>query len=195
MPAPLMGGELTLKTSESGRRPRNLFLRSHTAGNPAVREQHYDNARSGNSTSSSPDDHVISDRTRFVFRRRQRKRPNLSDYTVDPSAAYEKKTSWKSTAYSATKVAIYVVKESSDVFPALKTVAGVLFTILNHCDVWFIPLIPPAHGAYYDSQQTVACRQTIMSLIPRVEGLAQSLSEPAPEGEVKEEERRKVLKR
>jgi len=31
------------------------------------------------------------------------------------------------------------------------------------------------------------------SLIPRVEGLAESLSVPALEGEVKEQERRKVL--
>jgi len=31
--------------------------------------------------------------------------------------------------------------------------------------------------------------------MPRVEGLAQSLGAPVPEGEVKEEERRKVLER
>ena len=47
----------------------------------------------------------------------------------------------------------------------------------------------------YISQQTIACRKTIESLIPRVEGLAASLSAPVPEGEVKEEERRKTLKR
>jgi len=41
----------------------------------------------------------------------------------------------------------------------------------------------------------MACRQTIESLIPRVEGLAQSLGVPIPEGEVKEEERRKILER
>jgi len=41
----------------------------------------------------------------------------------------------------------------------------------------------------------MACRQTIESLIPRVEGLAQSLSSPVPEGEFKEEERRKILER
>jgi len=32
-------------------------------------------------------------------------------------------------------------------------------------------------------------------LIPRVEGLAQSLGAPVPQGEVKEEKRREVLKR
>jgi hypothetical protein len=40
----------------------------------------------------------------------------------------------------------------------------------------------------------MACRQTIESLIPRVEGLAQSLSRPVPEGEVEEKGRRTILK-
>ena len=41
----------------------------------------------------------------------------------------------------------------------------------------------------------MTCRKTIESLMPRVEGLAQSLSVPVPEGEAKEEERRRSLKR
>ena len=41
----------------------------------------------------------------------------------------------------------------------------------------------------------MACRQTIESLMPRVEKLAESLSAPVPEGEDKEEERRDILKR
>ena len=39
----------------------------------------------------------------------------------------------------------------------------------------------------------MANRESIQSLIPRVEGLAESLSAPAPEGEVKEIERRQTL--
>jgi hypothetical protein len=40
----------------------------------------------------------------------------------------------------------------------------------------------------------MANRESITSLLPRVEGLAESLSSPAPEGEVKEIKRRKELK-
>ena len=43
-------------------------------------------------------------------------------------------------------------------------------------------------------QQAMANRETVESLIPRVEGLAESLSIPAPEGEVKEIRRRQKLK-
>ena len=38
----------------------------------------------------------------------------------------------------------------------------------------------------------MACRQTIQSLIPRVERLGESLNGPAPEGEGGEEEKRRV---
>ena len=54
---------------------------------------------------------------------------------IDPSAAPESESDWKSTAYAATKVAIDLVKESSDAFPPLKSVMGGLSAILNHCDV------------------------------------------------------------
>ena len=43
-------------------------------------------------------------------------------------------------------------------------------------------------------QQAMANRGSIESLIPRVEGLAESLSTPAPEGEIKEIKRRQKLK-
>jgi len=118
----------------------------------------------------------------------------LSSYAVDPSAAYENKSNWKSTAYASAKVVIDVVKESSDVFTPLKSVAGGLSAVLKHYDVR-IPILPyhPRHSQL--DQQTMVNRQTIESLIPRVEGLAESLSTPVPEGEVKERGRREVLKR
>jgi hypothetical protein len=39
----------------------------------------------------------------------------------------------------------------------------------------------------------MANRKTLKSLVPRVEGLAESLKEPPPEGEVREIERRQDL--
>ena len=57
-----------------------------------------------------------------------------------------------------------------------------------------IPAPPnPLHRSLLN-QQTVANRETIESLIPRVEGLAKSLSTPVPEGEVKEIKRRQELR-
>ena len=47
----------------------------------------------------------------------------------------ENKPDRKSTAYATTRLAIQMVKESSDGFPPLKSVAGGLSAILNHCDV------------------------------------------------------------
>ena len=41
----------------------------------------------------------------------------------------------------------------------------------------------------------MANRGIIESLIPRIEGLAQSLSSPVSEGEIEEIERRKILRR
>ena len=40
-----------------------------------------------------------------------------------------------STAYVSAKVVIDLVKESSDVFPSLKSTASGLSAILKHCDV------------------------------------------------------------
>ena len=52
-------------------------------------------------------------------------------------------SSWKSAAYASAKVVVDVVKESSDVFVPLKSVAGGLATILKHYDVWSISALLP----------------------------------------------------
>ena len=75
-------------------------------------------------------------------------RPKSPGHTVDQRATSEGKSNWGSTAYATTKLAINLVKESSDAFPPLKSVAGGLSAILNHCDVHNIPLMLPAHYAY-----------------------------------------------
>ena len=64
--------------------------------------------------------------------------PEIPDDTIVPEVVPESKPDWKSTAYATTKLAIDLVKESSDVFPPLKSVAGGLSAILNHCDVRFV---------------------------------------------------------
>ena len=59
----------------------------------------------------------------------------LSSYAIDPTAAYENKLGWKSTLYASAGLAVDVLKESSDVFTPLKSVAGGLSAILKHYDV------------------------------------------------------------
>jgi len=68
----------------------------------------------------------------------------LSSYVVDPSAAYENKSNWNSGAYASTKLVIDVVKDSSDVFTPLKSVAGGLSAILKHYDVRCAPFAIPS---------------------------------------------------
>lgn len=122
----------------------------------------------------------------------EHKPPELSSYFVDPTAAYERKSNWRSNLYASAGVVINVLKESSDACTPLKSVAGGLSTILTYYDVrriYFLKTI-----TLPSNQQTVANRGSIESLIPRIEGLAESLTEPVPDGEVKEINRREALK-
>ena len=65
------------------------------------------------------------------------------DRTIDKGAVNQNESSWTSAAYSSAKVVIDLVKESSDVFPPLKSVAGGLAVLLKHCDVRSFSLIYP----------------------------------------------------
>ena len=88
------------------------------------------------------DRHGIADRIRSVFKTGHNHSSKLSEYALDTSAIDKDRSDWKSTAYSTTKLAIQMVKESSDAFPPLKSVAGGLSAILNHCDVRSVALRP-----------------------------------------------------
>ena len=57
------------------------------------------------------------------------------DHAIDEGAVNQNGSSWMSAAYSSTKVVIDVVKESSDVFPPLKSAASGLAAVLKHFDV------------------------------------------------------------
>ena len=119
---------------------------------------------------------------------------NISSCVVDPTAVYENKPNWKSTVYTSGRLAVDVLKESSDAFTPLKSVVGGLSAVLKYYDVRYPCFTKTRHRSLLN-QQTMANRETIESLIPRVEELAQSLSSPAPEGEIDEIERRKILRR
>lgn len=79
---------------------------------------------------------------------RESKPVKLSSYIVDPTAAYEKKPNWKSTLYASAGLAVDIVKESSDAFTPLKSVAGGLSAVLKYYDVryaYFAKLFYTAH--------------------------------------------------
>ena len=67
----------------------------------------------------------------------------LSSYVVDPTAAYENKPNWKSTAYASAGLAIDVLKETSDACIPLKSVVGCLSAVLKYYDVRHIHAIKP----------------------------------------------------
>ena len=79
---------------------------------------------------------------RSVLESGQGERPTCSYHeTTDSSGVHENKSSSKSTTYSTTELAISLVKESSDACLPLKSVAGSLSAILQHCDVLSISSI------------------------------------------------------
>ncbi|KAF9646201.1 hypothetical protein BDM02DRAFT_3189069 [Thelephora ganbajun] len=93
----------------------------------------------------------------------------------EQNAVDENKPTWKSTAYSTAKLLLLGVRESADTFGPLKSVAGGLCFILENCE------------------RTMANRQAIESLAPRVKALSESLCAPVSEGDANEQERRKTL--
>ena len=114
---------------------------------------------------------------------------------VEPSAAADKdESNWKYTASATAKLILRTVKESSDAFPPLKSVAGGLCAILENSEVQYA-----SHSLYLQRsqqpQRTTANKEAIESLAPRVKALAESLCAPISELGTQEESRRKALER
>ena len=62
------------------------------------------------------------------------------DEDAEPSAAAkENKSSWRSTAFATAKLLLRGVRDASDAFGPLKSVAGGLCFILENCEVWLSP--------------------------------------------------------
>ena len=104
----------------------------------------------------------------------------------------ENKSNWKSAASAKAKLLLRGVRDSADAFGPLKSVAGGLCFILENYEVRSSshihhPLRLQAH------QRTKANKQAIESLAPRVKALAELLCAPVPQGDAKEQERRKRL--
>ena len=114
------------------------------------------------------------------------------DQGVEPSIITdENQRNWKPTTSEMAKLLLHRVRDSADVFPPLKSVAGGLSSILENCEVG-----SPPHTLSHPlqvSQRTRGNEQAIESLAPRIEALSELLCGPVSEGDVKERERRKRL--
>ena len=93
-----------------------------------------------NTTSKIP---VAPDHSPPIHNTNESETAKLSSYVIDPSAAYESKPDWQSVVYASTKVVIDVVKETSDVFTPLKSIAGGLSAVLKHYDVRYAYFTSP----------------------------------------------------
>ena len=66
--------------------------------------------------------------------------PNAGNGTVRASAAaHENGPDWKSTASASSKLVLRAVRDSTDAFGPLKSVAGGLCFILENCEVRCLP--------------------------------------------------------
>ena len=118
--------------------------------------------------------------------------PNTENEDVGASsAADENRPGWKSTASSSAKLVLRAVRDSSDAFGPLKSVAGGLCFILENCEVRYPPYKPSVTLTF--PKRTKANEQAIESLAPRVKELAERLCKPIREGDVEEGERRTRL--
>ena len=117
----------------------------------------------------------------------------LSSGRGEPNVTDEKKFElWKSSATATAKLFLRAVKESADAFPPLKSVVGGLCFILDNYEVQY-SLSMHNHCVHKCPQQTRANKQAIESLVPRIKGLSASLCKVVPEGNGREEMRRKEL--
>ena len=103
-------------------------------------------------------------------------------------------SAWK-TAYGAAKMAVEVAKESSDMFPPLKAVAGAMSVLIRNYDVrlsvmnWISPHPDPA----FLFQQTSDNADTMKGIEQRVQSLSGVLASPVSKGDFAEKGRRVVL--
>ena len=80
---------------------------------------------------------VVSNPTQSTTKKAKRPKPwdRILNRSTSSTGEDKSGSGLGSTVYASTKVVVDVVKESSDVFPPLKSVAGCLMVILKHYDV------------------------------------------------------------
>ena len=119
---------------------------------------------------------------------------NFSIGEGEPGVASGNKLGWRLTASATAKSFLRTVKESSNAYPPLKSVAEGLYFILNNCGVRH-----PSHTSNLQCswllQRTEVNEQAVESLAPWIKTLSESLCQPIPPGDVNEEDREEKLER
>lgn len=88
-------------------------------------------------------DNVVPDPAQLATKKDKRPKPWDHIFNRGASTSGDNSgPSLTSTAYSATKVVIDVVKESSDAFTPLKSAASFLSAVLKNYDVWSTSPVP-----------------------------------------------------
>jgi hypothetical protein len=117
------------------------------------------------------------------------------DKTVESNVTPdEKKSDWKSTASATAKLLLRGVRDSSDAFGPLKSVASSLCFILENCKVRSSSRIHYPQRLRMPQRMKVN-KQAIELLAPRIKALSTSLCAPVSEGGDQEATRREELGR
>ena len=112
----------------------------------------------------------------------------------EPNTTSEKKSNWESTASATAKLLLREVRDSTDAFGPLKSVAGGLCSILEDCEVRpSSPTCYPPHLSII--QGTKGNEQAIESLAPRIKALSALFCTPVSGDDMKERSRRGELAR
>ena len=105
----------------------------------------------------------------------------------------ERKSNWKTTAPASAKLLLRGVRDSTDAFGPLKSIAGGLCFILENCEVWSSSDTQLNPRRSQMLQRTKANKQAIESLAPRVKALGDLLCAPVSDRDIGEESRRERL--
>lgn len=117
----------------------------------------------------------------------------LSPDKREQDAADGGNLSWKSTASATARSLLRTVKESSNAYSRLKSIAECLYFILNNCEVW--PSSCTSNPRLRSFQHTEVNEYAIESLAHRIKSLSESLCQPIPPGDIGEKKRTRKLER
>jgi hypothetical protein len=100
---------------------------------------------------------------------------------------------WKKVSWNATKLTLELVNQGSVMFPPLQTVAGLLLNLVNRYEVRY-PTLSCDSSRTYSSKLTNANKDSIQSVVKRLQYLNGSIVPHGSDSESDEPERQKRLR-
>ena len=114
------------------------------------------------------------------------------DKSVELGVAAADSELGRKSVVSATAKLLCVVRDSKGAFVPLKSIAGLLYSILENCQVW-LPLCTLSSYCLWPFKQTEVDAQAIELLAPRLKVLSNSLCAPIHKDDVNEKGRAEEL--